>query len=203
MRECYITLVDSWCFKVARRVWKATVADGQRDIFSGYVLYSWLLMGALVCLLSPECFRLTVSPHFNQHYTVCATSCSVRCVICAGQSAAQHLRRCTLTGRRSLDNLGLICFYIWFIHCSLSCQWKGARAGCTAVTDGCDLGVRLGGQRLFNGPIRSSYSALPHHDGDVLSLMNHLPSEKIKNPSSFLTHVIFTLTCTRGLNKQV
>lgn len=27
-----ITSVDSWCFKVARRAWKATVADGQRDI---------------------------------------------------------------------------------------------------------------------------------------------------------------------------
>ncbi len=154
-----------------------------RGIFGGYVLYSWLLMGALATLLSPKRLRLTVSPDFNQHYTVWATSYSMCRVICAGHS--DRVSSATPKAVRahrwlSLDNLELICFYIWFIHCSLSCQWKGALAGCTAVNDGGDLGVRLGGRRLFNGPIRSSYSALPHHDGDALSLMNHPPSKNIK-----------------------
>ncbi len=69
-------------------------------IYSGYVLYSCWLMGALASLLSPKRFRLTVSPDFNQHYTARAASYSVCCVIWhgGGHSAALHLRRCTLSG---------------------------------------------------------------------------------------------------------
>lgn len=47
-------------------------------------------------------------------------------------------------------------------------------AGCALVSDGGDLGVRLGGRKLFNGPIRSRYDALPRRDADALSLRNHV-----------------------------
>lgn len=46
------------------------------------------------------------------------------------------------------------------------------------MTDGCDLGVRLEEWRLFNGPIRSSYSTLPQHDVDTLFLISHLLSKQ-------------------------
>lgn len=57
------------------------------------------------------------------------------------------------------------------------------------MTDGCDLGVRLEEWRLFNGPIRSSYSTLPQHDVDALFLISHLLSKQTTNnkpPSYFL-----------------
>lgn len=77
------------------------------------------------------------------------------------------------------------------------------------MTDGCDLGVRLEEWRLVNGPIRSSYSTLPHHNVDALFLISHLLSKQNnKQQAAFLLlvlwiiSVVFTFTCTRG-NKTI
>lgn len=149
------TLVVSECFKVARWAWNPP-QQMVRGKFSECMLYSWLIMGAFAS------FWFTVRPDFNRPFSESASLSST------APQAADAPRWC------SLDNLELICFHIWFIHCSLGWQGKAVLAGCVAVSDGSDLGVRLWVRRLFNGPIRSGYHSLPHHDRDALSLMNHL-----------------------------
>lgn len=73
-------------------------------------------------------------------------------------------------------------------------------AGCALVSDGGDLGVRLGGRKLFNGPIRSRYDALPHRDADALSLRNHVSlknkkkAEKHRHPSCFTSSIVVNLS---------
>lgn len=69
-------------------------------------------MGALASLPGPKHVRLTVSPDFNQHHTVWSRvilRVPRRPCWSVGRAAPQALRARRL---RSLDNLGLICFYI-------------------------------------------------------------------------------------------
>lgn len=81
-------------------------------------------------LLSPKRLWLTVSPDFNQHV----------CVV--------HIIRLCAESCLQVTQIVTRCFYVWFIHCSLSRQRKEMLAGYTAVNDDGDLGVRLG-PRLF------------------------------------------------------
>lgn len=79
--------------------WPGRALEPQRQmaraITIGYVLYSWLKMGALASAPQPpKRLRLTVSPDFNQHRTAWPTSYSVCRVICARSlSHDLHLRQ--------------------------------------------------------------------------------------------------------------
>lgn len=130
-----------------------SAADVQREI-------RWTRAVQLVDNRNLRVLQIYCKAWFNRPYSESASLGST------GPQAADAPSWC------SLDNLELICFHIWFIHSSLGWQGKAVLAGCVAVSDGSDLGVRLWVRRLLNGPIRSSYHSLPHHDRESSSFLS-------------------------------